>query len=171
MTMTTTATTSTTLRALRGWPLFIALSLLVHLALLLLWYLLAPEPITVSDAPVAPIAVQLQRAAPPAPPAPAAATRSEPPVAKPAPTPTAPAPPMSAPVPAPAMTEGLSPTPPSTTVMPEFDERELGTSRRLFENFPGVGSPVPATPGPAQEEKKPDEETRLHIESLIRTRF
>jgi len=173
--MNATASTSTAHKALPGWPLFIALSLLIHLLGLLLWYLLAPEPMAVSDIPTAPFEIELENAAPAVKSPPIAPSITKPPVARKSPEPAA-KPNTPPPTTAPADIQGTKPAQPPATVAPEpFDERALGTSRRLFENFPGVGSPVPPIPGPEPEKEeteiKPDDESRLHIESLIRTRF
>lgn len=168
------------LRALRGWPLFITLSLLIHLLALLLWYLMTPEPAALSDAPVTPFAVRIETA-----PQPARAAAMEPPPAQPASTEKSPAPqdkPAVAEAPAPQAKPAIpqeAATPPAISpsaqtpqqspgaVSRPMDERDLGTSQRLLDTFPDAGGPVT----PAPEEKKPDEESRLQIESLIRTRF
>lgn len=170
MTMTTTACSRTPLRSLRGWPLFIALSLLFHLLVLLLWYLFSPERVLVSDAPVAPFAVQIITAPPSAKSAAPEQSRAEPPVAKQTPA-TAPKPVESQKsVAQPAVKESATPPQQPPGKIPEtYDERELGTSRRLLDTFTSPGAPVP--PAPTPEEKKPDDESRLQIESLIRTRF
>lgn len=170
MTMTTTASSRTPLRALRDWPLFIAVSLLFHLLVLLLWYLFSPERVLVSDAPVAPFAVQIITAPPSAKSSAVEQSRAEPPAAKqppaPPPKPVEPQKSVAQPV---AKEPAAPPQQPPGKIPEEFDERELGTSRRLLDSFTFPGAPV--APVPAPEEKQPDDESRLQLESLIRTRF
>jgi protein TonB len=166
----TTASSRIALPARRGWPLFIALSLLIHLLLLLLWYLFTPEKVIVTGAPVAPFAVQIETAAQPAKTSPAEPLRPEPSIAKQTPAPEA-TPSIPAKTTAqPALKESFAPPqhPPGRVPDP-YDERDLGTSQRLLDTFSAPIGPV--APEPAQEESKPDDESRIQIESLIRTRF
>ncbi len=157
---------TTLLRALRGWPLFIVLSLLLHLLLLLLFR--QPASVQRVENAITPLAVRLEAAprkpAPPAPPVapkPVAAAASKP-VAPPASTNTAPAPAKPA-----VTTPAPVPTPNPWLQPDEFDDFEA-TGQRVLDEFPDAGGPVHK---PREEEVSPDEESRLQIESLIRTRF
>lgn len=166
-TMNTTADAHLTSPGQNGWPLFIALSLLFHLAVLALWYLVAPERALQSGAPVAPFAVLLDGVAP-SPQAPAAAQprarAKSVPVKKPAAAPKhVAAAAVTAPVTAPQ-------TAPAPTVAPvRHDERVLGTSSRLLDGLPGTQLAMNATaPAPREDDGG---ESRLLIESLIRARL
>ncbi len=172
--MTTTATHNTALRSLRGWPLFITLSLLFHLLVLLLWQLFSPEPVIVATAPMAPFAVQIQTAQSPVIKTPSVQQpRPEPPVARKSPDPEAqPGASQETAPPPPAAKQAEQTTQTPATVVPDqFDRRNLGTSQRLLDQFPGIEAPAAPQPAPAHEETKSDDESRSSIESLIRTRF
>ena len=166
-----TASPRTPLRALRGWPLFIVISLLFHLLVLLLWYLFSPERVLVSDAPAVPFSVQIVTAPPAVKSSTPEESRTEPPATKqtpaPAPKPVEPQKSVAQPEVKPSTTP---PQQPPGTIPEQFDERELGTSRRLLDTF-SPAAPVTPAPAPAPEKKKPDDESRLQLESLIRTRF
>jgi protein TonB len=166
----TTASSRTPLRVLRGWPLFIALSLLFHLLVLLLWYLFTPERVLVNDAPVVPFAVRIVTAPPAAQSSAPEQSRAEPPAAKQTPAPAAkPVEPQKSVAPPVLKETAAPPQQPPGRIPDTYDERELGTSQRLLDTFTFPRAPVPSAPAP--EEKKPDDESRLQLESLIRTRF
>lgn len=163
----TTASSRPALPALRGWPLFIALSLLVHVLLFLLLTLFAPERLPLGEHVVAPLAVQIETAAQPQPAHKAVTAqrhatpeKAAEPVATPKLRQEAIAPPTVKP------SNEVS-QPPALAVPDRYDERNLGTSQRLLDSFPGAGGPAM----PPQGDQPPDDETRLQIESLIRTRF
>lgn len=167
--MLTTASPRPALRLLRGWPLFLALSLCVHLLLLLPGHHLPSASPPASDAPV-PLTVQIVSVPPSTQPAPATAPSPRPAAAPPSPAAAAkaaaapkPAAPSAVATPLPAQRADVPP--------PPFNERELGTSQRLLDTFQTIPLPTPAPGAPAAQEPPGDEESRLHIESLIRTRF
>lgn len=180
--MTTAATPRARLRR-RGWPLFIVLSLLLHLLLFVLLTRLMPaEPPATPT--IAPIAVQLEVARTPEATAPAQGKSL--PAAAPQP-PVPPEPPPQQEVSAAPVTK-----PPADTVAPpaaaynpwlhpeEFDDVEA-TGQRVLDEFPDAGAPMRRPPQVPDEGEAPDaepnegeprdEESRLQIESLIRTRF
>lgn len=168
--MITTATPRTAVRTLRGWPLFIVLSLLFHLLLFLLLTRLTPAP-SVANHTITPFAVQIETApaaqvepAPTPTPAPAAVVKpvAAPPARTATPAPSAAKPALTAPPPAAARTPRVRPE--------EFDEFDGGTGQRVLDVFPDAGGPINK---PSEESDQPelDEESRLQIESLIRTRF
>ncbi len=173
MKMTTTATPNTALRAMRGWPLFIALSLLFHLLVLLVWHLFSPQPVIETTAPLTPFAVQIETAPQsPAPKAPQVQQpRPEPPVAKKSPEPVSQPAHQAAAAPPAAKQSEQATQMPAIVVPDRFDRRSLGTSSRLLDQFPGAEAPAAPEPAPAPEETNPEDENRSSIESLIRTRF
>ena len=155
----TTASSRPALPALRGWPLFIALSLLFHLLLFLLFYLLAPERAAQTDADIAPFAIQLEPAPQTAKVAPAAPPAPKPSVTKQAKEPVIPKP-AAKPAAEEAAPVQVAPPPP----IPERFRHE-GTSQRLLDSFGPPIAPPPEAP------KQDDNDKHLEIESLIRTRF
>lgn len=157
--MSTTADAQLISSGRNGWPLFIVLSLLFHLAVLALWHLATADHTLQSSASAAPFAVLLEGAAP------SAQTRTvqprevQPPAAQHvAKKKTATTPPRvaTANVPAPAAT----PSAPAVAVAPQ-PSRVLGTSLRLLDSQPGVALP------------REDDGGELHqqIEALIRARL
>jgi len=173
MMMTTTAIPRTALRALRGWPLFITLSLLFHLLVLLVWHLFSSQPVTLDAAPMAPFAVQIETALPsPAPEAsPAQPPRPVPPVAKRSPEPVKPTAHQETAAPPPAKPAEQTAQPHAVVAPDRFDPRDLGTSQRLLDQFRGAEAPVAPMPTPTPGEAPPDDGARSSIESQIRTRF